>query len=209
VTFLKILPMAFVMVAGPQIVSSVVFATSENAKANSIAYVSGATLSVAVGTALAYLIADLLGFDEAGSGGGSWVDWVLVALLAILAVRVYLTRNESEPPKWMGKLQTADPRFAFRLGLVLFIAMPTDIITMLTVGGYLVAHNESLLEAIPFILMTSLLVGSPLLVLEIGGERAQERLPVIRQWMQDNAWVVNEFVIGFFLVIELKAALSG
>jgi MFS family permease len=209
VTFLKILPMAFVMVAGPQIVSSVVFATSENAKANSIAYVSGATLSVAVGTALAYLIADLLGFDEAGSGGGSWVDWVLVALLAILAVRVYLTRNESEPPKWMGKLQTADPRFAFRLGLVLFIAMPTDIITMLTVGGYLVAHHESLLEAIPFILMTSLLVGSPLLVLEIGGERAQERLPVIRQWMQDNAWVVNEFVIGFFLVIELKAALSG
>jgi hypothetical protein len=209
VTFLKILPLAFVMVAGPQIVSSVVFATSEHAKANSIAYVTGATISVAAGTALAYFVADLIGFDEAGSGGGSWVDWVLVALLVILAVRVYLTRNESEPPKWMGKLQTADPRFAFRLGLVLFIAMPTDIITMLTVGGYLAANNESLLEAIPFILMTSLLVGSPLLALQIGGERAQERLPVIRQWMQDNAWVVNEVVIGFFLVIELQAALSG
>jgi threonine/homoserine/homoserine lactone efflux protein len=199
--------MAVVMSAGPQIVTATFFATSQDAKRNSLAFLTGVAAATTIGVTVFFLLGSGIAGKE--DGGKDWLDWLIIGLLVILMIWVFVRRNESEPPKWMGKLQTADPRFAFRLGLVLFIAMPTDIITMLTVGGYLVAHHESLLEAIPFILMTSLLVGSPLLVLEIGGERAQERLPVIRQWMQDNAWVVNEFVIGFFLVIELKAALSG
>jgi hypothetical protein len=44
VTFAKIVPMAFVMVARPQIISAIMFATSEKARANSFAYVSGALL---------------------------------------------------------------------------------------------------------------------------------------------------------------------
>jgi ABC-type methionine transport system permease subunit len=65
----------------------------------------------------------------------------------------------------MGKLQTASPSFALRLGLLLFIAMPTDILTMLAVSGYLSTHDESLAKAIPFFLLTALLIGFPLLVL--------------------------------------------
>jgi hypothetical protein len=35
----------------------------------------------------------------------------------------------------MGSLQTADAGFSFRLGLLLFLVMPTDIITVFTVGA--------------------------------------------------------------------------
>jgi Sap, sulfolipid-1-addressing protein len=161
-TFLRIVPMAFVMVAGPQIISSVVFATSERARANSVAYVSGAVTSTIVGTTLFFILWEALGFKSATiSGGHVYVDWTLVGLLAILAVRVYLRRAEAEPPKWMGKLQTASPSFALKLGLLLFIAMPTDILTMLAVSGYLSTHDESLANAIPFFLLTALLIGFP------------------------------------------------
>jgi hypothetical protein len=209
-TFLRIVPMAFVMVAGPQIISAVVFATSERARANSVGYVSGAVTSTIVGTTLLFILWEALGFKSATMRGGHvYVDWTLVGLLAILAVRVYLRRAEAEPPKWMGKLQTASPSFALKLGLLLFIAMPTDILTMLAVSGYLSTHDESLANAIPFFLLTALLIGFPLLVLLAMGRRAETTLPKVRNWMNTNSWVVSEIVIVFFLVLELNDALSN
>jgi hypothetical protein len=109
----------------------------------------------------------------------------------------------------MSKLQTASPRFALGLGLLMFIAMPTDILTMFTVGGYLSAHGESLASAIPFFVLTALFVGAPLIALLAMGSRAQVTLPKLRDWMSDNSWVVSELVIGFFLVMELKDALAA
>ena len=208
-TLAKIVPMAFVMIAGPQIISAVMFATSERARANSIAYVAGALTSTVVGTAICFFVVEALGLDEPGGAGHVGVDWVLAGLLAVLGIRVFLKRKESEPPKWMGRLQTATPAFALKLGLLLFIAMPTDILTMLTVGGYLSTHGESLLSAIPFWLLTGLLVAAPLLVLLALGKRAESVLPGMRDWMNANSWAVSEIVIVFFFVMELKDALSG
>ena len=209
-TLVKIVPMAFVMIAGPQIISAVMFATSARARANSLAYVSGAMTSTVVGTTVCFVLVEALGIGESGSGSGHVVaDWLFVVLLAILAVRVFLGRADSAPPSWMGKLQSASPGFALKLGLLLFIAMPTDILTMMTVGGYLSAHNESLVNALPFVLLTALLVGSPLLVLLILGTRAEATLPRMRDWMSTNSWVVSEIVIVFFLVMELRDALAA
>ena len=42
----KVLPMAFVMIAGPQILSAIFLATSENWRGNSLAYVAGAACSI-------------------------------------------------------------------------------------------------------------------------------------------------------------------
>jgi Sap, sulfolipid-1-addressing protein len=209
-TSLKIVPLAFVMVAGPQIISAIIFATSERARANSVAYVSGAVASTIVGTTLFFILAEALGFKSATSSAGHvFVDWIFVLLLAIIGIRVFLRRADAEPPKWMGKLQTASPGFALKLGLLLFIAMPTDILTMLTVGGYLSTHDESLADAIPFFLVTVLFIGLPLLVLLAVGRRAETSLPKLRDWMNTNSWVVSEIVIVFFLALELKDALAS
>jgi hypothetical protein len=209
-TFVKIVPMAFVMVAGPQIISAILFATSEKARVNSLAYVAGAVASTVGGTALCFILVEALGLrSSTSSGGHAFADWIFVGLLAIIAVRVFLRRADAEPPKWMGKLQTASPGFALRLGLLLFIAMPTDILTMLTVGGYLSAHDESLVSAIPFFLVTALFIGLPLLMLLALGKRGETSLPKARDWMNANSWVVSEIVIVFFMVLELKDALAG
>jgi hypothetical protein len=59
--------------------------------------------------------------------------WLVVALFLFLIVRTYLGRKDTRTPKWMGRLQTADAGFSFRLGLLLFL--PTDIMTVFTVGA--------------------------------------------------------------------------
>ena len=55
-SFLTILPMAFVMIAGPQILSAIFLATSENWRANSAAYVLGASLSITIIVTIAFFI---------------------------------------------------------------------------------------------------------------------------------------------------------
>ena len=52
--FLTILPLAFVMIAGPQIISAFFFATSDSWRQSSAAYVLGAVISITLVTTLAY-----------------------------------------------------------------------------------------------------------------------------------------------------------
>ena len=104
----------------------------------------------------------------------------------------------------MGKLQTATPGFSFRLGLLLFSLMPTDIIIMLSVGGFLALRDAPLWHALPFIGATVLLAAIPLVILLLMGKRAEVVLPSLRNWMTTNAWIVNEVVIVFFLAISIS-----
>ncbi len=203
-TFISILPLAIVMVAGPQIVSAIFLATSEHARKSSIAYLLGVATAVGVGLAFVFVVASAFGVERSSSddAGKTAIDYAIIALLLLLMVRVYLRRNQTEPPKWMGKLATATPAFSFKLGFLLFIAMPTDVITMITVGTYLVREGEPLISAIPFVLLTLLLVSTPLLILLLLGDRATVVLPKIREWMNANSWLVSEFVIAFFVVLS-------
>jgi hypothetical protein len=194
--------MAFVMIAGPQILSAIFLATSENWERNSAAYVFGASLSITLFVTIAYLV------GGGSSDGGPSSDTVYVIVLVLLlaaALHTYVKRKESEPPKWMGKLQTASPKFSFRLGFLLLGIFPTDIITSFAVGGYLAAHNDAWADAIPFILLTLLFLALPSLLLLVFRERARAFLPKVREWMNTNSWIVNEIVIALFIVITINS----
>ena len=200
--FLTLLPMAFVMIAGPQILSSIFLATSENWQRNSAAYIFGASLSITLIVTVAYLV------GGGGSGGGPSSDTVYVIVLVLLlaaAVHTYLKRKESEPPKWMGKLQTASPRFSFRLGFLLLGVFPTDILTSVAVGAYLAAHGDPWWHYLPFVALTLLFLALPSLLLLAFRERGQAFLPKARDWMNTNSWVVNEIVIGLFIAITISS----
>jgi hypothetical protein len=81
--------------------------------------------------------------------------------------------------------------------------MPTDVITMVVVGLYLARRDDPLFYALPFVLLTMLIVSIPLIVLLLLGHKAQTILPKVRTWMTANAWIVSEIVIAFFLVLFL------
>jgi hypothetical protein len=199
---MQILPMAFVMVAGPQILSSFFFATSVRWRRTSAAYLVGAALSISIVVALAYVLSG--GRSEEGSTNDT-LYYIILALLLYAIVNTFRTRHTAEPPKWMGKLQTASPRFAFRLGFLLLGVFPSDLITSVSVGAYLAAEGEPWWYALAFVGVTLLLLALPALLVLTMGERAEAVLPRARDWMNENSWIVNELVLFLFVGIVISS----
>jgi Sap, sulfolipid-1-addressing protein len=209
--FLTVLPLAFVMIAGPQIISAVFLATSEGWARNSAAYVVGAAISITFFVTLAYLIVKTVKGTPGSSSKGSEgeiLDWTLLALLLFLAVRVYRGRKEAEPPKWMGKLQAATPKFAFILGLLLLGIFPTDIVTSTTVGMKVAREGDPWTDVLGFIGTTLLLLAIPSILVVVMGARAKTFLPKVREWMSSHSWIVSELVIALFVAIEINSLLG-
>lgn len=202
----QVLPLAIVMIAGPQILSPIFLATSEQWRANSAAYVFGAALSITLVVGLAYL----LGNSLSGSGGllGATAKQLLyIAVLILLlfaAVDTYRKRNVSEPPEWMGKLTNAAPVFSLKLGFLLLGFFPTDILTSISVGTYLAANGAPITDAAGFVLLTLFIIALPSLGVLVLGQRAETALPNIRDWMNDNSWIISELVIALFVVLTLQ-----
>jgi hypothetical protein len=202
---LQILPLAITMMAGPQIMSAIIFVTAEKAVPVSLAFVIGVAIATTLGVLLVYGLAKALDIDlgdpsDSGSKGAI-VQYVLIALLALAAVKNYVRRETVEPPKWLGKLQEAGPRQAFVTGLLVILLMPSDIIILLTVGTNLDQSNASFSEALPFIGATVLVAAVPLLGFLLFHRRAVTTMPKLRDWMNNNSWAVNIIVCVIFIIL--------
>ncbi|WP_406077830.1 GAP family protein [Micromonospora sp. NBC_00858] len=216
-SFLAVLPLAVVMVAGTQLVVAVFLASSDRPRAASLGFLAGAGLVVAVGVTVSWLLTRLVGgvaTDASAVAGrvdhGPAVDLVVLALLLILAMVVWLRRHRSGPPRWLGRIGHADPGRALRLGALLFVVTPTDDLTMAAVGASVARHNLPWWHLLPFVLLTVTLLALPLLALLVLGHRAARVLARMREWAEGHAWVVNEVLIGFFaLLTVLDLARSG
>ena len=197
-----VLPLAVVMVAGPQIISAFFFATTEKWKSDSCAFVLGGAIGLLSVVTAAYLLANKV--SGSGSGGGSKshaVDIAILVLLVFAMAYVFHNRKRSEPPKWMGKLQTATPRFTFRLGFLLLAIFPSDLVTSISVGSRLANQGDPWWHALPFIFLALFFLALPALAVLLLGERARKVLPKVRDWMNANSWIVSEVVLVFFILI--------
>lgn len=89
-----ILPLSFVMIAGPQIVSAFSLATSKDWAKNSLSYLAGAALSITAVVTLAYVAAKgakvAAGARLAGTTG-QVIDGIVLGLVLLLIGHVYLT----------------------------------------------------------------------------------------------------------------------
>jgi threonine/homoserine/homoserine lactone efflux protein len=201
-TLARAIPLAFVMIAGPQILSAIFLATSENWRKNSAAFVLGAAISVTIVVTLGFILST--GASDQGASNNA-LDIVIMVLLLAAGLHTYLTRKTSKPPKWMGKLETATPKLSFRLGFLLLGVFPTDILTSIAVGGSLSRNGDPWWHVLLFVLVVMLFVAAPALLLVFLGERGQRLLPKVRDWMNDNSWIVSEIVIGLFVLLTLNS----
>jgi hypothetical protein len=202
---LKILPLAFVMIAGPQILSAFFIATSPSWKRATAGYLLGAAVSISLVLGIGFLL--IHGSGEGGEAAGSGLtttDYLILALLLFALVHTYLRRDESEPPKWMGKLQTVTPKAALVLGFLLLGFFPSDLVTSISIGAFLANHGDPYWHVLPFLLFTLLLLGAPALLVLALGEKSRTLLPRIHDWMNQNSWIVSEVVIVFFIAIILS-----
>jgi Sap, sulfolipid-1-addressing protein len=204
---LQILPLAITMMAGPQIMSAIIFVTASKAVKLSASFVVGVAVATTVGVAIALALVSLLGNglslgDSSDRGStGHIIQYVLVGLLVAMAVKNYVRRETVEPPRWMGMLMSADAKKALMTGLLVILVMPSDIIVMLTVGANLVQNNAGFIAGLPFIAATVLVAALPLLVYLLFHRRAQQLMPKVRDWMNTHSWLVNIIVCVVFIAL--------
>jgi threonine/homoserine/homoserine lactone efflux protein len=202
---IAILPLAITMMAGPQIMSAIIFLTNPKPLKVSLPFLAGVAIATTVGVAIALVVASLLGGslgDSSDTGStGNIIQYILVGLLIALAIKNYLGRETAEPPSWLGALQRADSKKALRTGLLVILLMPSDIIIMLTVGVNLVHNDAGLVAALPFIVATVLVAALPLLLYLLFHRRAQRLMPKVRDWMNANSWLVNIIVCVIFIAL--------
>ena len=207
---LNILPLAITMMAGPQIMSAFIFVTTPRPVRTSSAFLLGVAIAASVGVAIMLGLGtwlssstDLGDSDDKGSAG-QVIQYILVGLLVAAAAKNWLTRATAEPPKWLGTLMTADPRRAFKTGLLLIFLMPSDIVVMATVGIHLAQAGANYAQALPFIALTVLVAALPLLGLLLFRRRAERAMPAVRDWMNSHCWLVNIIVCVIFIVLILS-----
>jgi hypothetical protein len=205
---LQVLPLAITMMAGPQIMSAIIFVTSKDAVKLSLAFIIGAAVGVTGGLLVAQGIVSLLGIDlgdsSDSSSTGNIIQIVLVLLLVASAVRNYVKRATIEPPKWLGALMEATPTRAFTLGLLLLSVFPSDALVLFTVATNLEQNGASIVDALPFIGLTILIAASPLLFYALLHRRAVRAMPKVRDWMNTNSWLVNIIVCVIFIFLILS-----
>jgi Sap-like sulfolipid-1-addressing protein len=203
-TSLQILPLALIMVMGPQILTSIFLVTSREPVKNSIAMVIGVVLAACISLAIWFGIVKAVGIDPKEGGGPTTADWIVAGLLALAAIHTFLGRGTASVPKWMTALQEAEPKRAFTLAFLLILLMPTDIVAVISTANWLHDNDKDLLHGWPLVAATTLLMALPFLAYLLLGHRARNAMPRIRDWLTSNAWLVNIVVIVYFIFQLLK-----
>jgi hypothetical protein len=204
-TLARLMSLSFVMIAGPQILSAIFLATTERWKVNSAAFVAGAAISITAIASIGYFLS-----TGASDGGASntTLDVVIIVVLVAAAIHKYVTRKQSKPPAWMGKLESAKPKGSFKLGFLLLGVFPSDLLTSIAVGGYAATHGEPWWHLFGFIGLTLLFVALPALTILALGHRAEVFMPKVRDWMNDNSWVISEIVLALFIAMTASSLSS-
>ena len=206
---LAVIPLAITMNAGPQIMSAIIFVTAPKALKLSAYFLAGVVIAVTAGVTITYTLASVLGNslslgDSSDSGSlGNIIQYVLVGLLVVLSIRSYVRRETSEPPRWLGALQNANPKTAFTTGLLLLSVFPSDFVILVTVGVNLAQSGSNLLAAVPFVAATIFIAALPVLSYLLFRRRAQQLMPKVRDWMNTNSWLVNIIVYVVFILLIL------
>jgi hypothetical protein len=203
-TQLQILPLALIMVMGPQILTSIFLVTSREPVKNSIAMLVGVVLAACISLAVWFGIVKAIGIDPKEGGGPTTADWIVSGLLALAAIHTFLGRGKASVPKWMTALQEAEPKRAFTLAFLLILLMPTDIVAIISTANWLHDNDKDLLHGWPLVAATTLLMALPILGYLAFGRRAREVMPKLRDWLTTHAWLVNLVVIVYFIFQLLK-----
>ena len=94
---LKVLPLSVTMMVGPQIMAAIIFVTTRRAVRVSMAFLLGVALATTAGVAVMMGLAALLGSslgDSSDTGSaGKIIEYVLVGLLALAAIKNWVRRE--------------------------------------------------------------------------------------------------------------------
>lgn len=209
------LPLAVGIALSPiPIIAVVLMLTSARARVNGPAFILGWLVGLGIVGAIFLSIAGAGGASKSGAPA-TWVSWVKIGLgilLLLVAVRQFRGRphggDEPQMPKWMTTIDKITPLGAIGLAAALSGANPKNL--LLAAGGAAaiaqtgISGAQQAIAYAVFAVIGTLGVGIPVGIYFAMGERSQELLGKLKDWMtQHNA------VIMAVLCLIIAAKLIG
>src|SRR5829696_7257235 len=192
----EVLPFAIGAAISPvPIIAVILVLFSARARVNSLAFLAGWVLGIAIVSIAIYAIANArdVDSDSEASDAAFWIKLVLGILLVLLAVQNWRKDAPTEPaaqPKWMASIDSLTPTKAAGLGLVLSGLNPKNITLSLAAGGGLaqagVSGSEAAVGLAVFITVASAGIAVPVVFALVGGDHAARVLDGWRAWLSEH-----------------------
>jgi len=214
------LPTAVGVAVSPfPIVAMVLILATPRGRVNGPAFIGGWWLGLAIVGAIT------LSFAGGASGGESgappnWVNWlklVLGLLLFAVAARQWQSRpregEDAAMPKWMGALDSFSPVKAAGAGVVLSGLNPKNL--LLAVAGAVaiaqagISTGQQVAAYVVFVAIASIGVAAPLGIYFALGERSQQILEAMKNWLARNNAVIMAVLLLIIGVKLIGDAISG
>jgi threonine/homoserine/homoserine lactone efflux protein len=209
------LPLAVGIALSPiPIIAVVLMLTSRKARINGPAFTLGWLLGLGI---VGAIVLTLAGAGSASHSGtpAAWVSWVKIALgalLLVVAVRQFRSRpsggEQPQMPAWMASIDKTSPVAAVGLAALLSGANPKNL--LLAVGGAAaiaqtgISGAQQAVSYVIFALIATLGVGVPVGLYFALGERSDQLLARLKNWMS-----AHNAVIMTVLCLVIAAKLIG
>ncbi len=196
--------------------------TTPTARTNGPAFLLGWLLGLGVVGAIVLALAGPAGASQSGAPA-TWVSWVKIALgvlLLLVALRQFRGRprgdDQASVPKWMGTIDKFRPLTALGFAAVLAGANPKNLL-LAVAGAAAIAQTgipggQQAIAYLIFALIATTGVAAPVGVYFAMGERSQDMLTKLKDWMGRNNTVIMSIlclIIGAKLIGDAIGGLTG
>lgn len=188
-----LIPLALVIAVSPlTIIPAVLVLHSPRPRPTSLAFLGGWMLGLTALTAIFVAGSGLFaGLHKSPPSWASWLRMVLGAALILFGTYRWLTRHgHGEAPRWMRAFDTITPKRAGITALVLTVVRLE--VSLLCLAGGLAIGTSGLgvggkwFFAAVFIALSGSTVAIPILGYAAAGDRLDEPLNRLKEWMQQN-----------------------
>jgi hypothetical protein len=209
------LPMAIGVAISPvPIIAVILMLFTQRAKPNSVAFLGGWVLGLAIVGSIVLIVASIGEFDpDSGeSTAAAAIRLALGLLFLAIAVKQWKGRpkhgDEPKIPKWMAAIESFTPLKALGLAALLSGVNPKNLALTLaaavTIAQVEISTSEAAISLVVFIIIASLSVAAPVLIYLTMGEKASKTLDGWKTWL-----ITNNATVMFVLLLVLGVVLVG
>ncbi|AXN52314.1 GAP family protein [Mycobacterium marinum] len=189
----SLVPLALVIAVSPiTIIPAVLVLHAPRPRPTGLAFLGGWVLGLIAVTAMFVAGSELFGgLRRSPPAWASWARIVVGSLLILFGIYRWLNRHgEVESPRWMRSFATITPRRAGITAAVLVLVRPEVVIICLAAGlaigtGGLGVAMRWICGAI-FVAISASTVAGPILAFVGAGDRLEDSLDRLKEWMEKN-----------------------
>ena len=210
----ELVPLALVVALSPlSIIPAVLVLHTPRPRPTGLAFLAGWLIGLAALGAIFIEVSGLVGgLGDKPPGWASWLRIVIGGALIVFGVHRWLTRNRSvHSPKWMQGLSKLTPARAGAAAFALTVVNPKVLficaaagLAIGTAGVYEATHVW--LALVGYVAVAGSTVAIPILAYAVSGDRLDEPLTRLKDWMEDQHAVL---VAAILVVIGLLVLYKG